>query len=365
MTHREPITRRVFDVTKDDGSRYLMKFTSSGITWEPLVGDPRSEAAPTSPGGPAPTVPTSRTVAAVAMVSELADAAAQILVWWELRQGRLLAEGQAEEAKRLPWLADMLGRWAEAHRGGGHLDLRVTEYLAREAAETANAIVSSKRVAVPQALLLELDVVLQTLASARRALTAQFEAFHQDASAEVSHALATAFPRRKLDIGFLRRLGADPAVAWARAVRSKKPDALDPALDDVLIDPDSFMARLLPTTEVSVWDGQKDSGGGNVLEHVVSLIVQALPKPDPGESRAVSMERLDPFRELALLRLEVTRVKALHAAWLAISAAVESELQRPLEVVLGADHLVIDAGERRVAHTPNDVMEANQSARPA
>ena len=135
---------RVFRVTKDNGERWLIRYSTAGVAWE-RSGDPGDEADARVSGGGTLEPPMSASSAQyVHLVDALAQTAAQFALWWEVRQQRLLNEAQHEEDKRIPWLADMLARWGEVHKNGQGIDLRVTEYLAREASETMEAIAGNR-----------------------------------------------------------------------------------------------------------------------------------------------------------------------------------------------------------------------------
>ncbi|RWR25200.1 hypothetical protein D8Y24_03160 [Agrococcus lahaulensis] len=274
----------------------------------------------------------------------MAETAAHFGLWWEARQQRLLNEAQHEEDKRIPWLADMLARWGAAHRNGDGLDLRVTEYLAREAAETMAAIAANKRVAVPQSMLLELDLVLRTLAAARVTFRRQFEALLEHPEIDdIRVALRSVLPQRSLNIAFVRSLAEDPAVEWEGLLRTKATNDFDRELAESYRHPSVFVSRLFPSTEVVAWEAQSSDVAPKFFDQLVGFVTAALPKP-LDSARPIAAERLDTFRELVLVRAEASRVKSLHTAWLATADAIGESMGAPLRVEWSANGVKLEIG---------------------
>lgn len=309
-------TRRQFRVQKDSGDFWNMNFTDAGVKWEPTdSGFDDANGSLRSPprgGGSSP----------LHAITSVVDTAANVGMWWEIRQGRLLNEAMNEESRRSTWLAEMIARWGNVHKGGNQLDLRVSEYLARETREMLEAIVANKRIALPQSILYELETIQDTFRSFRSLLLSQFEVLAEDLGTDLNGAVRKSLPSRKLDLGFIRSLGTDPTIEWADRVRAKATGEFDRDLTDALRNPSMFLARVFPQTEVEKPDPEDAEAHHGFVDRLVGLIAPALPRlltPDP---KTDASERRDAFRELSLLPAEISRVKALNSAWLATSAIV-------------------------------------------
>jgi hypothetical protein len=311
---------RQFQVRKDNGEFWNMNFTGAGVNWE------RSERPfdePVQSQGFSPSAGASAN--SLHAIGSVIDAAASIGMWWEIRQQRLLTEAVTEETRRSAWLAEMVARWGDIHRGGNQLDLRVSEYLAREAREMLDAIVANKRVALPQSMLYELEVIQDTLRSFRSLMLTQFETLSGDTEFDLDRAVGKIMPRRKLDMDFIRSLGGDPSAEWMERVRAKSTGDFDRDLTEALR-PDVFLSRVFPRNEVGAPEPQEAEKQQTVLGRLVGIIAPALPRLLAVDSKPDASERRDVFRELSLLPAEVSRVKALNSAWLATSAIVAESL---------------------------------------
>jgi hypothetical protein len=327
---------RQFKVKKDNGEFWNMNFTGGGVNWvrsdTPFDEPDRGQAFHPSAGS------TANTVHAIGSVI---DAAASVGMWWEVRQQRLLSEAVSEETRRSAWLAEMIARWGEIHRGGEHLDFRVTEYLAREARETMDSIIANKRIALPQSMLYELDVIQETLRSFRSLILTQFETLSRDTRIDLNSAVGKVMPSRELDMDFIRLLGADPSIEWTERVRAKTTGDFDRALTEAMR-PDVFLARVFPHKELAAAELQEAEKQHNVLEILISHMAPALPRLLVADSKPDASDRRDAFRELTLLPAEVARVQALNSAWLAVSAVVEESFG-------GESHVQVQVSSRGLA----------------
>lgn len=234
-------------------------------------------------------------------------------------------QARFEEERRIPWTADMMARWVTAHQGGGHLDLRISSYLAREATATMGALIAEKRMAVPQALLYDLELIREALSATRRLYGEQFSILASHEGGEVAAALREAIPGRRLDPAFVDRLCEDPELEWGRRVRDRASKGFDDDLRDVTRHHDVFMNSLLPSTELSPAGPPLDQ---NLIARVLSRVtlVPSLPTIVTDQLRGDATARRDDYRELALFASEAGRVSALHAAWGVVDTAVRKQI---------------------------------------
>ena len=336
---------------KDNGEFWNMIFTNAGMRWErsdSVFDTPDSDNEFRSPiGGPS---------SPIQALNEVINTATNIGMWWETRQQRLLNEALNEETRRISWLADMVARWGDAHREGDQLDLRVSEYLARETREMMNAIVANKRVALPQSMLYELELVQDTLRSFRSLMLSQFETLSSASGIDLDGAVRSALPASRLDMDFIRSLGKDPAVEWAERLRTKTTGDFERELTDALRHPAAFLSLVFPRTESGTSraqeqeQAQEQEKNGGVLDRLVGLLTPALPRLLTTDFRPDGSERRDAFRELSLFPAEVARVKALNSAWLATSAIVEASSGSEINVQVSARGLHMELAPARAMH---------------
>jgi hypothetical protein len=327
MPNDEPRVRRQYRVLKDNGESWFMNYTNAGVRWEPA--DAPFGASVASPGF-GPTLGKAGSPARV--LSEVINTATDIGMWWEMRQQRLLSEAMNEETRRISWLAEMVARWGDAHREGDQLDLRVSEYLARETREMMEALVLNKRVALPQSMLYELEMIQDTLRSFRTLILSQFETLFVSPDIELSSAVRNALPHSRLDMSFIRRLGTDPAIEWADRVRTKTTGDFERELTETLRNPSSFLALVFPRTEPEAAHPTEDEKNLGVVHSLLGLLTPALPRLFAPEFKGDGSERRDSFRELSLFPAEVARVRALNSAWLATSAIIEASTGDQVQV---------------------------------
>lgn len=318
---------RQFQVRKDNGEAWFMNFTSQGVQW---VKDNERDAAETlagstfSPRGPLPSSP-------LTTMSAVLEGAASIGMWWETRQLRLANEAANEENRRIAWLEEMLVRWGEVHREGDVLDLRVSEYLAREARATMGAISGNRRLALPQTLLYELELVRESLRPFRVLLLEQFEALVDQQQIGIAAALEAALPGRALDMNFLQKLGADPSIDRAN---SKTSGDFDLELEALLRQPDAFLARVLPGRDRAPTNEPSAERRGSVFETLISVLAPSVPKTSPIDGHSDAPDRADSFRELSTVPAEVARARGLHMAWTAVTTLFAAASGHDLEVRL-------------------------------
>ncbi|GAB3622638.1 hypothetical protein GCM10027418_07200 [Mariniluteicoccus endophyticus] len=325
--------KRVYNVIKDNGERWQILYTSHGIRWIP---DLTPEAA--SPGAPTPaTTPSPRPAPPIGppplqVIQGVLNTASNIGLWYETRQERLIAEA-AHEERRVQWLADMLTRWGEIHREGDQLDLRVTEYLARESSGLVNAMSSSKRVAVPQSILFEIASVQDTLRAFRSLMLEQFEELAE--TEDIDAVVRASLPERKLNLEFIRELASEPTVEWGD--RGRKNGDLDPiaALAESTGPASGFLTRLFPSTGLALRVEDESPEQQGFIERLVGVLTQTLPRPRLFESKTT--DRFDLHRELVTLPTEVSRVKLLHSAWIATSGVITRALGSEPQVSIDAD----------------------------
>ena len=351
---------RQFLVQKDNGQYWNMMYTSAGVRWEPA-----DRAFDNADPDPSALSPLAGGVSPVQIIGSVIDAASHVAIWWEARQQRLFSEAAHEESRRIPWLADMITRWGEAHREGDHLDLRVSEYLAREAREAMESVVGNKRVSIPQSILYELNMIQDSLGSFRSLAVMQFEALIRNEEIGLAEAVRKVLPHSTLNIDFIRSLGEDPASDWAGRVRAKASGDFDRELGEVSRHPDAFISRLFPSNELAIPDLPVEPQQRSVVKRVIDLAGSALPRIRPEDFKQDSSERRDTFRELSLLPAEVTRVKLLHSAWLATNAIIANAAGRPVQVQIspGSVSMGLATGESRLQLSPGrDEVGADHSS---
>lgn len=328
LPNTEGKPHRQFRVLKDNGESWYINFTKAGLNWEPADSPfdqpAKNQGFPPARGGGA--------LGAVGAITSVMDTAASIAMWWEVRQQRLLNEAMNEETRRISWLSDMIARWGDVHRQGNQLDLRVSEYLARETREMMDCIISNKRVALPQSMLYELETVQDTFRSFRSMMLAQFETLSGDTEIDLGGAVRKALPYSRFDMDFIRSLGADPSAEWGERVRENTTGDFERGLTDAMRDPSVFLSKVFPSAVPAAPESQEAEKHPGLIERLVGLMAPALPRLLTVDSKPDASERRDAFRELSLLSAEVSRVKALNSAWLATSAIVAVSAGRGLQV---------------------------------
>lgn len=328
----------VFDVRKPDGSRWEIHYTSSGVKWLQLEDEP---GASQREAGVPPRFPPGVRGGSFAVALAAMNVAVEGLRCWDEHQWRRLAEAQIEEERRIGWLIDMMQRWAVAHSLNG-LDLKVTEYLCREAEGLMLAAGRNDKIQLPQALMFEIGRISDVLGGFRMMYHSQFEALAANNRDEFDAAIRTVLPGRRLNMSFVRELGEDPAAAWVAALQNKTTATFDQDLRDGTRDMATFLKRVFASTELAPVRDEAPAPKW-FLEEAVNQFVKLLPRPAQSWVR-ISPERMDAFRELILLRAEFLRVKALHAAWMIVDEAVGTSTGRPIHVESTSRRLELTIG---------------------
>ena len=242
----------------------------------------------------------------------MAEAMADIGLWWETRQQRLVDAASFEEERRLPWTLDMMERWVAAHRDGQHVDLQVSSFLARETNATLRALVENKKMAMPQSMLYDLELMRQTLTSVRQLFLVQFEELH-------ASPLDDDLP---LNMSFIRRLGSDPAEDWLKSIRDRATDTFAQDLKALAEDRDLFLKELFADHLPAIPTEVTTSTLARLTSRLAEFADMAGGLLEP--IRAASAARRNEYRELALFSAEVVRASALHSAWGVLSDFVKN-----------------------------------------
>ena len=328
------------------GQPFAIFYTSKGVKW--LRGD---EAEPFASGtdSPAP-VPFSPSLPSshVGAAAQLAEAASNVGMWWEVRQSRLLESAAFEEERRIPWTMDMMERWMAVHRDGRHLDLRVSSFLARETQLTMEALATNKKMAVPQSMLYDLETMRDSLSAARVLLQNQFEELY---SSPIDLGL-------ELDMSFIRRLGEDPAEEWDRCLATSSIPTFAKDLESVMVDRDSFVNRLFVNSSPEIPSVVTVSVLGRLASHLSTFSDLASTVLEP--MRSANSARRAEYRELALFSAEVVRARALHSAWGVVEGLVIDRFGTGLVSVEINGTLTLRAAEK-----PLDALSASRLVRPA
>lgn len=303
-----------FTGTDDNGDPFVIFYTSTGVRWlrgplaEPYVARRR-------PDDPTPhSAKRSSVTNHVGTVAQLVEATAAVGNWWEARQYRLLDSAQFEEERRIPWTSDMMARWVAAHAGGGLLDLRVSGFLARETAATLSAVADNKKMAIPQSLLYDLELIRDAVAGGRHVLLAQFEALDASRHEHGVH----------LDMAFVRRLAEDPLEEWTRRVVGRTTERFDNDLRDALGSREQFLYLLFGESPAADRNHPKPKGLAGIVNRFA--MIPEWPKALADLNRDAAVIRQDNFRELALFSAEVSRSVALHSAWGVVDAIVREQI---------------------------------------
>lgn len=330
---------------KADGTWWRVIYGYGTIQWVPTAadgGDP-GDGSPTRPGfspvmGGGP----------FQAIASTAHAAGEVGQWWELRQQRLAVEAAHEQSQRIEWLTEMMGRWAEIHRGGNQLDLRVSEYLAREARGFIDVVASNKRIALPQSLLYELDLIQDSFRAVRLTLSSQFRALMDSDEVRLKDGIRQVLPGRALNVDFIDRLAEDPGTVWAEKVRGKASTGFDEEFAQAFRFPDVFRDHLFLSTEVALQETSEPAQKG-FAERIAGLVAGGLPWPRWEDVKADLPEKRDAFRELLLLPAEFFRIRALHSAWVATTAVVSEARGEDVGILLGPEGIAVTLEPRAQA----------------
>ncbi len=332
---------------KPDGSWWRVIYGGGTIEWAP-ISDPfgKSDAgdrpltAPPRPGGLGPIAGGGGHLQALTAFAEVASTIVQTA---ELRQQRLMLEAAREQSQRIEWLTDMMGRWAEVHSSGGQLDLRISEYLVREVRGFMEVIAANKRVALPQSLLYDLELILDSFRSMRLLLSDQFEALEESEGVRLKEAVRTVLPGHGLDMNFVRRLALDPSDVWSEKVRGKGTAGFDEEFANAFRFPDVFRDRLFPVNEIALREAAETTTKG-FMERIAALVAGPLPWLRWDDFKSDLTERRDTYRELLILPAEFFRVRALNSAWVATTAVVAEAFGEEVGVLIGTGGMAVEIG---------------------
>lgn len=329
---------REFQVTKDDGTHWLVQYTSEGVRWIRVMWrDSRGD----SEDAPSPRSNRRLIISKdpVSILTNVVDVASRVGMMLEARHANMLNAAVHDE-RRLEWLSDMLARWSATHTEGGELDLRLSDYLAREALETLKAVLGSRggKAAIPQSILFEVDLIMDVFRTFRVLISQQFEALFQHPEIDINAAVREVLPGRGIDRELVRLLGRDPSMRWAERLRGKAKGKFDEDLAESFRHPDVFLEKLLPSVEVTLAKPVTElepAERPGVITRVLAALQQALPREE--EFLSAPTDRADAFRELALLTAEVARLKALNSAWVTVVSFVENYTGNHLVVTIDVD----------------------------
>ncbi len=316
-----PRVARAFDVRKDDGSWWKLEYTSAGARWSRSTAPTSTKTTNPEPSGHPPHTASSRRTPTVAPAQvQMALEGVQFMAdAWDRHQRRVMEQAAIDEAKHTEWLMEMLGRWSEVHAAGDVVDLRSTEYLAREARAMMDLLVSNKKVALPQSILYELSTVQGVVRGYRHLLLEQFEALSASPEIGLRDAVHAAMPQHALDMAYVRSLGEDPEVEWVRRLREKSTSEFNKDLAQTWRDPQAFQNKLFRSTELAVFDGTAVTKDEGFIAKILEKVNPALPRIPIPSYKNDAADRLDLYRELSLLPAEVERARALTAAWLSVA----------------------------------------------
>jgi hypothetical protein len=283
----------------------------------------------------------------------LVNAMARILEWWELRQMRLLEQADFEERRRIPWMYDMMHRWVLIHKGGTGVNLRASKFVAREADALMGALANEKKMAVPHAMLYDLEQMRDALRRLRALMGTQFKMLY-NADYNLSSALSKSFEVSDagLNLGYIEQLVDDPEDDWFRAVKEGDIKLFNTAVTQFEENPDSFTSVVFkisseekdeetgaPVDDWTAINGAIGVLGARVLLRTgvpsaigVATAGYAIYRLVDKELKARDADRRHEFRELALFSAEVSRVEMLHRIWLILDGVMVQQEHGNLRV---------------------------------
>jgi hypothetical protein len=351
-TMQKPATPK-FTGTDDVGDAFAIFYTRTGVKWlrgedaRPFLHEPSN---PRSPAGGRVARDLSEAArgmnsaaGVVSAAASLVDSVAEVGMWWEGRQHRLMVSAQFEEERRTPWTADMMARWAKAHEAGDGLDLRISGYLARETAATLAALADNKKMALPQSMMYDLELIRHSVAAGRVLLKEQLEALDATTDYDVAELLRGVLPNARLNMDFVRRLGEDPAEEWSRRLSDKTSRDFDADLRELARHRQSFVEELFSSSPES---NVADRSPSSILRRLGGRVawIPELPKAWSENIRDLASKR-DEFRELAMFSAEVMRATALHSAWGVVDSLVRDARGTGLLVTELHGKIALSAGE--------------------
>lgn len=346
--------RRRWQGVTDDGRTFTLLFTSKGVRWSFVEEEAKADIKAPTGSNRERFDSDARINAALNSAAGLASSSAQlinavtgVLVWWEARQTRLMNEAMFEEQRRVPWTYDMMGRWVEAHREGSEVDLEVSHYLGRETAQTLVALSQNRKMAVPQAMLYELEQIRRVISATRTLLVRQFTALERAEDFNINAILSSAFggpKKQSLTVNFnaIRRWGADPALDWERCLAKNDLKSFEAEFKEMHKFPQKLMEMALgfvptptsndqPANAFSIPDATSPFWIALAVSSVrgasplVPLALTLIPAAASAVFELVKdgdLFRRDDFKELALVTAEIERTRLLHRLWCLFDGAV-------------------------------------------
>lgn len=280
---------------------------------------------------------------------QIADSGAALWQTWELRQQRKFVETSHEQAQRIEWLTEMMGRWGRVHREGNGLDLRSSEYLVREVDALIDVLVSNKKVTLPHTLLYDLDLVRDSFRSMRLLLADQFRALFYNDEIHIKRLVQKALPGHSLNVEFIEQLIEEPTIESLATTRSKPTTSSEKSLLESIRSEKDFQRTLFPSTELEVSTPVEDLDEGpgspaKLMKKVADKLVGPLLWPRVADAKGDLGERAHDFRELVLLAAEFRRIRALHDAWLAVTVIATEKLDEPIRVIVSPEGVSVERG---------------------
>lgn len=336
-------------VQKDDGSFWEVLYQGGTIVWNALSARPDGF----TPGGgeptPAPRPPHMPGPTPFHLALQVADVGAALWQTWELRQQRKFIETSQEQAQRIEWLTEMMGRWGSVHRGGGGLDLRSSEYLVREVNALVDVLVSNKKLLLPQTLLYDLDLIRDSFRSMRLLLAEQFRALFANEEIQIKRVVQDALPGYSLNIDFIEQLTEEPIIEPPAATRSRSSSSSEKSLLESIRSEEDFQKTLFPSIALEVHTPveELDEGPGapaRLMKKIADTLSDRLLWPRAEDTKGDLGDRAHDFRELVLLAAEFRRVRALNDAWLAVSVIATEKLDEPLRVIVAPEGVAVERG---------------------
>jgi hypothetical protein len=272
-----------------------------------------------------------------------------------------------EEERRIPWTYDMMGRWAAAHQDGDHLDLELSHFVARETVATLRALLDTPKMAVPQAMLYDLEQMRGVVGATRALLGNQFRVLQRADNFNIAGIVARALDRpdgqATLNFAWIEKWARDPRIEWDAAVASKELKKFEAELGEMSRHPEVVIDRAFGFTQAEPGKGKKDETPGHavpLLSTIASLfgVPELVPVAVVGGGLAAAVylvfekleadkaARRDDFRELALFASEVERARLLHRLWCAVDAMVRKVRGGRLLVTEQAGRLQLAAPRR-------------------
>ncbi len=333
---------RQFDVTKDDGSRWLMLFTSEGVKWvRNQAGPPQPPEQEPAPRPFVPPLPQHPFVAGALAFTRVAEVGVKAWQTWEMRQQFLRAQESTELNQQIDWVYSMLKRWAHVHSAGDRLDMKSSMFFARQVDDLVATLVSgktNKRLQIPQELVYDVDQVGEAFTAMRESLIEQLIPILTDRRSVVRELLGQLSPLVRVDLEWLRQVGEAPAPMGEGQTDLDKKKQRAAEVE-------------LPLTQSGVWeklfvhlsaDGaaqygeqENESDANKVFARLKSAVGGVLPtRSESLDGRAAQAANAE-FPELVAVVEEIRRVWVLTQVGLILDAVVSLKTGEHLAVAVG------------------------------